>query len=358
MYIILAAILIAIASYYPIKLIKFYCMESFEQGLKAKITRDLREGSVSPNLILLTLGAGGLRLTRNQLDVIFEWMVQNTNEWRVSEDGGGVFVIFAHTPFHPEDWDNVEDYKRVMRQMFGDYGTKDFGECRASILEASRIRQNLKDLRKTEEHTRVSEYEYVYMMFGDEKVLAMVVDVNNANEKLVAILSGTGKGQRCWVASTKAMGVIPNDEAISELVRLKREWEERKRKAQEAARIEFQIKYGDIRSGTYLRARRALYVVDSVDIEKGTATCIRLVDLGIGFRANEKCVLPGDELNTWIQKMKEADGILLGSPVHYAGIGATIDQATCGFAIRLGQFIEGDRAEAGTVHVRAQRCGA
>lgn len=46
-------------------------MESFEQGLKAKITRDLREGRVSTNLILLTIGAGGLRLTRNQLDVIF-----------------------------------------------------------------------------------------------------------------------------------------------------------------------------------------------------------------------------------------------------------------------------------------------
>ena len=78
--IILAAALIAIAAYYPIKHIKFYCMESFEQGLKAKITQDLREGRVSTNLILLTIGAGGLRLTRNQLDVIFEWMVQNTEQ--------------------------------------------------------------------------------------------------------------------------------------------------------------------------------------------------------------------------------------------------------------------------------------
>ena len=75
-YIILAAVLIAIAAYYPIKLIKFYCMESEEQGLKAKITQDLREGKVSRNLILLVLGEGGLRLTRNQLDVIFEWMVR------------------------------------------------------------------------------------------------------------------------------------------------------------------------------------------------------------------------------------------------------------------------------------------
>lgn len=39
---------------------------------------------------------------------------------------------------------------------------------------------------------------------------------------------------------------------------------------------------------------------------------------------NEKCVLPGDDVNEWIQKMKEADGIILGSPVHYASIGATM----------------------------------
>lgn len=39
---------------------------------------------------------------------------------------------------------------------------------------------------------------------------------------------------------------------------------------------------------------------------------------------NEKCVLPGDEVNDWIQKMKEADGIILGSPVHYSSIAATM----------------------------------
>ncbi|WP_020677129.1 flavodoxin family protein [Geopsychrobacter electrodiphilus] len=35
---------------------------------------------------------------------------------------------------------------------------------------------------------------------------------------------------------------------------------------------------------------------------------------------DERCVLPGDDVNTWIQKMKAADGILLGSPVHFAGM--------------------------------------
>lgn len=39
---------------------------------------------------------------------------------------------------------------------------------------------------------------------------------------------------------------------------------------------------------------------------------------------NEKCVIAGDEVNDWIQKMKEADGIILGSPVHYSSIGATM----------------------------------
>ncbi len=35
---------------------------------------------------------------------------------------------------------------------------------------------------------------------------------------------------------------------------------------------------------------------------------------------DEKCVIRDDNVNDWIQKMKEADGIILGSPVHYASI--------------------------------------
>ena len=149
MYIILAAVLIAIATYYPIKLIKFYCMESKEQGLEAKITRDLREGRVSTNLVLLTIGAGGLRLTRNHLDAIFEWMVQNTNAWRVHTYADEkIVVVFSHSPFHPEEWDNYEDYKCVMHRMFGDFGTKDFFTSRTTVEESGRIRKNLEILLK------------------------------------------------------------------------------------------------------------------------------------------------------------------------------------------------------------------
>jgi len=39
---------------------------------------------------------------------------------------------------------------------------------------------------------------------------------------------------------------------------------------------------------------------------------------------NEQCVLPGNEVNDWIQKMKQSDGIILSSPVHYSAIGGTM----------------------------------
>jgi multimeric flavodoxin WrbA len=49
--------------------------------------------------------------------------------------------------------------------------------------------------------------------------------------------------------------------------------------------------------------------------------------MGCGYcsrEKNEECVIKEDEVNGWIQKMKEADGILLGSPVHYAAMGGTM----------------------------------
>ncbi|MFH0780456.1 MAG: flavodoxin family protein [Pseudomonadota bacterium] len=39
---------------------------------------------------------------------------------------------------------------------------------------------------------------------------------------------------------------------------------------------------------------------------------------------NEQCAQKEDEVNGWIQKMKMADGILFGSPVHFSAIGGTM----------------------------------
>lgn len=45
---------------------------------------------------------------------------------------------------------------------------------------------------------------------------------------------------------------------------------------------------------------------------------------GCSRNMNETCVIENDEVNEWIQKMKEADGIILGSPVHYSAIAGTM----------------------------------
>lgn len=37
-----------------------------------------------------------------------------------------------------------------------------------------------------------------------------------------------------------------------------------------------------------------------------------------------KCVFDDDLVNEWIKKMINADGIILGTPVHYAGVGGTM----------------------------------
>jgi multimeric flavodoxin WrbA len=39
---------------------------------------------------------------------------------------------------------------------------------------------------------------------------------------------------------------------------------------------------------------------------------------------NEQCGQSGDEVNEWIQKMKHSDGIIFGSPVHYAAMAGTM----------------------------------
>lgn len=41
-----------------------------------------------------------------------------------------------------------------------------------------------------------------------------------------------------------------------------------------------------------------------------------------GRNKNERCVQADDPVNDFIQLIKNADGVLLGSPVHYAGIAA------------------------------------
>jgi len=41
-------------------------------------------------------------------------------------------------------------------------------------------------------------------------------------------------------------------------------------------------------------------------------------------KKNEQCIQADDPVNEWIQLMKEADAILIGSPVHFSAIGGTM----------------------------------
>jgi multimeric flavodoxin WrbA len=41
-------------------------------------------------------------------------------------------------------------------------------------------------------------------------------------------------------------------------------------------------------------------------------------------KRNEQCIQAEDQVNEWIGLMKEADGILLGSPVHYSAVAGTM----------------------------------
>ena len=263
-------------------------MESFEQGLKAKITQDLREGKVSRNLILLTIGAGGLRLTRNQLDTIFEWMLQNTNAWSVRSVKVPI-VVFRESPFRAECWNNLEDYKHVMRQMFDDYGTRDFLTSRTIVEESDRISKNLAAIGDP-----IKLYDYVTFDFNGVHTLGMVTG-NGVRDGIysVKILSGELRGQRATLGKGNRVAKIEPDEAVKELARQKEEWKNKKREEAIAERSEtFREKYGNIVRGSYLKSGISLYIVESVDMAEEKATAIRLLYSFIKQPAGEKCILP------------------------------------------------------------------
>lgn len=46
--------------------------------------------------------------------------------------------------------------------------------------------------------------------------------------------------------------------------------------------------------------------------------------MGCAKNRDKKCVLTGDPVNEWIEKMDQADGILLGSPVYFVGVNGTM----------------------------------
>jgi len=77
-----------------------------------------------------------------------------------------------------------------------------------------------------------------------------------------------------------------------------------------------------------------------------------------GKNKNEKCVLTGDPVNDCIRKIKEADGLILGSPVYFSAIAGTLkcflDRAFYVAGVNGGLF----RHKVGVSVVADRRAGA
>jgi len=86
---------------------------------------------------------------------------------------------------------------------------------------------------------------------------------------------------------------------------------------------------------------------------KGCTACY-----GCAKRQNRRCVIESDPINTWIQKLCEADGVLLGAPVYFTDVPAEmkafIDRV--GFVARA----NGDllKRKVGAAVVAVRRAGA
>nr|DAZ42504.1 MAG TPA: hypothetical protein [Caudoviricetes sp.] len=153
-------------------------------------------------------------------------MVQNTNAWRVvaTPDDRRFVVVFAHSPFHPEEWDNFEDYTHVMRQMSGAYKAEDFFTSRTTETESDRIFRDFIDIGR-----QIKSYDYVTFDFDGVRTLGMVIDGGILNEiHTVKILSGGSCGRYCTVGEGDNVSRIEPGEAMKELARQKEEWKNKK----------------------------------------------------------------------------------------------------------------------------------
>jgi multimeric flavodoxin WrbA len=56
-----------------------------------------------------------------------------------------------------------------------------------------------------------------------------------------------------------------------------------------------------------------------MDKLQGCTACLQCVE-----NDDQKCVLPGDKMNEYIQKMLESDGIIIGSPTYFSNVSTTI----------------------------------
>jgi multimeric flavodoxin WrbA len=82
---------------------------------------------------------------------------------------------------------------------------------------------------------------------------------------------------------------------------------------------------------------------------RGCIACFKCFE-----RKNEQCAVEDDDMNEYITKMKEADGILLGSPTYFADVSANMKAVIerCGLVSRANGELYKHKVGAGVVAVR------
>ena len=61
------------------------------------------------------------------------------------------------------------------------------------------------------------------------------------------------------------------------------------------------------------------YVWIGMEKLQGCTACLKCID-----NDDQKCVLPDDKMNEYIQKMLDADGIIIGSPTYFSNVTTSI----------------------------------
>ena len=65
--------------------------------------------------------------------------------------------------------------------------------------------------------------------------------------------------------------------------------------------------------------------IETEIVHVGNKTIRGCIACGQCFKnLDEQCAIKGDGVNEWVQKMKDADAILLGSPVYFSGVNGTM----------------------------------
>ena len=159
-------------------------------------------------------------------------------------------------------------------------------ECKKQGLEAE-ITKGLKELQAP-----IEVNDYVVFNFEGTETLGMVAVLNAyKSEFTVRILSGVARGMFYLCDGTELTAVSP-ESVVNELARQKEEWKNKKlEEAIAKQHEEFRNRYGNIVRGSYLKNSMALYMVESVDLDRGTVIAVRLVGFGTQFPAGKKCTL-------------------------------------------------------------------